>query len=318
MTMKWFAIGIILLFVGITIAPAINFNTVIASKEEEFIELTTQACGIKGYKDTTVKLTREQYNELEQYLVEFRARLNQTSTREKAIPIFKDAVVELDKYGLLPKGMSVEKAQHSIIHSAHISLTSVLMEKIGNPVCFSSDNYSNLFCLIAGVTDNTSFENPASIFFYVASHLNINLYLMFLFYSLYSRITGYSRFNPLGILNRINFGGYDEYNSREYPASGWLTTIGLSGLTSNQGNIRGALPIEGTHYSAGPFPGKRRYPGVIGFIGIKIGLGSLIDYYTSYFEATYLYIGSALWIEVSTDTPESQYMRLLEKGNMIT
>ena len=104
MKRKWLAIGIILLFVGVTIAPTINFNIVKASTDDDLVEVTTQACGIQGYGNTTVKLTREQYQDLEQYLVEFRARLNQTSTREEAVPIFKDAVVELDKYGLLPKG----------------------------------------------------------------------------------------------------------------------------------------------------------------------------------------------------------------------
>ena len=86
-----------------------------ASDDNDLVEVTTQACGIKGFGNTTVKLTREQYQNLEQYLVEFRQRLNQTSTREEAVPIFKEAVVELDKYGLLPKGMSVEKAQRLVI-----------------------------------------------------------------------------------------------------------------------------------------------------------------------------------------------------------
>ena len=75
-------VGIILLIIGVAVAPNINQSVVTASQENKFIEVTTQACGIKGYKDTTVKLTREQYNDLEHYLVEFRARLNQTTTRE--------------------------------------------------------------------------------------------------------------------------------------------------------------------------------------------------------------------------------------------
>ena len=61
-----------------------------------------------------MKLTRQQYQNLEQYLVEFRARLNQTTTREEAVPFFKEAVVELNKYGLLPRGMSVEQAQRLV------------------------------------------------------------------------------------------------------------------------------------------------------------------------------------------------------------
>jgi hypothetical protein len=108
---KWLAVGIILLFLGVSIAPSINQSIVKASQNDDLIEVTTQVCGISGFRDTTVKLTRQQYTNLEQYLVEVGAKLNQTSSREKAIPIFKEAVVELNKYGLLPKGMSVERAQ---------------------------------------------------------------------------------------------------------------------------------------------------------------------------------------------------------------
>jgi len=108
------ATTIILLFIGVAVAPSINFNVVKASNDNDLVEVTTQACGINGFGNTTMKLTREQYQNLEQYLVDFRARLNQTSTRDEAVPIFKEAVVELDKYGLLPKWMSVERAQRLV------------------------------------------------------------------------------------------------------------------------------------------------------------------------------------------------------------
>jgi hypothetical protein len=108
---KCLTVVIILLFIGVTVAPSINFNVVKASNDNDLIEVTTQACGIQGYGNTTAKLTRQQYQNLEQYLIEFRARLNQTTTREEAVPIFKEAVVELNKYRLLPKGMSIEQIQ---------------------------------------------------------------------------------------------------------------------------------------------------------------------------------------------------------------
>jgi len=140
-------IGIILLFVGVTIAPTINFNTVKASTDDDLVEVTTQACGINGYGNTTVKLTRQQYQNLEQYLVEFRARLNQTSTRDDAVPIFKDAVVELDKYGLLPKGMSVERAQKLVTtYQVHPNV-----EKLMNSpkLSLSHLEFNNVFCLLS-------------------------------------------------------------------------------------------------------------------------------------------------------------------------
>ncbi|HVO72986.1 MAG TPA: hypothetical protein VMT35_03120 [Ignavibacteriaceae bacterium] len=104
---KGLAVGIILLFIGVAVAPSINSTVVKASDDNDLIEVTSQACGIQGFGNTTVKLTKQQYKDLEQYLVDFRARLNQTTTREETVPIFKDAVVELNKYGLLLKGLSV-------------------------------------------------------------------------------------------------------------------------------------------------------------------------------------------------------------------
>ena len=136
--------GVILLFIGVAVAPSINLNVVKASNDNDLVEVTTQANGIQGYGNTTVKLTREQYQNLEQYLVEFRARLNQTTTREEAVPIFKDAVVELDKYGLLPKGMSIERAQHLVTFGSRIKHTPTLFKKLNQ----SSINYDCLFTAI--------------------------------------------------------------------------------------------------------------------------------------------------------------------------
>ena len=130
MKCKCVAIGIIFLFIGVVIAPSINFNTGKASKDDKLVEVTIQACGIKGYKDTTVKLTKEQYKNLKQYLVEFRTRLNQTSTREEATPIFKEAVLELDMYGLLPEGMNIEQAQKFITGTFESTHGKSMIEKL--------------------------------------------------------------------------------------------------------------------------------------------------------------------------------------------
>jgi len=152
MKKKLLTIGIILFFIGIAVAPSINFSVVKASNDNNLVEVTTQACGIQGYGNATVRLTREQYNNLEQYLVEFRARLNQTTTREEAVPIFKKAVVELNKYGLLPRGMSVERAQKLVVGK---NLDKKLMkpqEKILHNHLLTLK--SNFLCLVAGDATN--------------------------------------------------------------------------------------------------------------------------------------------------------------------
>jgi hypothetical protein len=112
---KCLVIGIILLFVGVSIVPIVNLHIVKASNDNDLVEVTTQACGINGFENTTVKFTREQYQNLEQYLVDFRARLNQTTTREEAVPLYNEAVVELNNYGLVPKGMSVVQTQRLVL-----------------------------------------------------------------------------------------------------------------------------------------------------------------------------------------------------------
>jgi hypothetical protein len=55
---KCLAVGIILLFIGVVLVPSINFNVVKASYDNDLVEVTTQACGIKGFGNTTIKLTR--------------------------------------------------------------------------------------------------------------------------------------------------------------------------------------------------------------------------------------------------------------------
>lgn len=153
MIRKAMVVGIIFLFISVTFAPSINFNIVKASSDNELVEVTTQACGIKGFGDTTVKLTRQQYQNLENYLVDFRDRLNQTTTREEAIPIFKEAVVELDKYGLLPKGMSIAQAQWLVTGGyKEYQINKLLLNKQYQKNELNLNNEANYFCLIAATS----------------------------------------------------------------------------------------------------------------------------------------------------------------------
>jgi len=237
---KWLAVGIILLFVGVTIAPSINQNVVTASQEDDLIEVTSQACGIQGYGDTTVKLTGEQYQNLEQYFVEFRVRLNQTTSREEAVLLFKDGVVELDTYGLLPKGMSVEQAQKLVVGRFQ---NERLMKLIERRYAKNQKYYgyiSNRFCLIVGISNNTHFFG----------------FPLMLPIKLFSIVTlGYSQW--------WNF----IYGSDYFPAEGGIVSFGLSGIQKHSGNMHGTMhEIE--------IPGFINdhvfHTGIIGFTGIRL------------------------------------------------
>src|SRR5512137_1922782 len=139
---KWLAIGIILLFVGVTIAPTINFNTVKASQDDDIVEVTTQACGIQVYGNTTVKLTGEQYQNLQQYLSELSARLNKTQSQDEILLLIKEVVIKLNDYGLLPKHLRINEVQQLIL--AHYVPTPKSSTQI------PSTNNTNSNCLILG------------------------------------------------------------------------------------------------------------------------------------------------------------------------
>ena len=279
---KGLAIGIIVLFIGVSIAPSINTSVVKASNDNDLVEVTTQTCGIKGYGNTTVKLTRQQYQNLEQYLVDFQARLNQTTTREEAVPIFKEAVVELDKYGLLPKGMSEKTAQQLVTGRTQSTGFEHLMKKSFLRNQFNLSDNENFLCLVSGIITGYTFS------------FGLILLLLSLFYP---GVTALVRMLPLilipiDILHIITFGEYQEPSS--YSADGWLGTFGLNGRrVFHSQPLYGALPLDtiGINY---PWGTNYYYPGIMGFTGLHINI----------LEVVHFYLGSALWVKIDSVPPQ--------------
>jgi hypothetical protein len=214
-----------LLFIGLAIAPSINFNAAKAS--DDLVEVTSQACGIKGFGDTPVKLTKEQYQDLEQYLVDFRAKLNQTTTREEAIPIFKDAVVELNKYGLLPKGMNVECAQRLMTRGNQIrNIASFLKKPISESI--------NVFCLFTAITYDVVDLNVWLLMYFLLSQYipyNSPLALLYYFFFLYGFL------KPLCFCNflTVSYGGKFIFYS----------SIGLKGIKSGMNDVSAVIGFTG-------------------------------------------------------------------------
>ena len=257
---KILVVGVILLFIGVAVAPSINHSVVKASTDDDLVEVTTQACGIKGYGNTTVKLTREQYQNLEQYLVEFRARLNQTSTREEAVPIFKDAVVELDKYGLLPRGMSVEQAQKLVLGFYELPKINRFLDSKVQKKVMSEGNMSNIFCLLSGRSYQVTKTGPISRtiskinyliikILYGFSRLALMLFPLILFLSILNDFFYFINFLfeevPITFYSTIFFGYISKYKndgSLEYhPDDIDIWSQGQYGEQSYKGNCYGNL-----------------------------------------------------------------------------
>jgi hypothetical protein len=200
---------------------------------DDLIEVTSQACGIQGFGNTMVKLTKQQYQNLEQYLVDFRERLNHTTTREQAVPIFKDAVAELNKYGLLPKGMSVEQAQRLVTMGNHLQNTLKNMEKF-NPSVINS------YCLFTAIFNSSIDLNVFTLFgYWLASFGGYGNLLAIIFGIIF---VYFGMFKPLRFMNQIT----------DIGSVILFFSIGLGGIK------RGQLDIST----------------VKGFTGLKIALSS--------------------------------------------
>jgi hypothetical protein len=199
--------------------------------------------------------------------------LNQTTTREDAVPIFKDAVVELNKYGLLPKGMSVEKA-HSLVTGLHQNKNVLKFEeKIHYKSILGVDSNSNYFCLTAGHTTTTITCGPILTLF------NILLNPIFIFLWIANFL---SNLFPIMLLSTVGIGCWSPMGPGGiaipwvYYATGWLYTNGLNGLKNWSGYMLGRALSEDKTINNGIY---EFYPGILGFSGIKINLPFFDSFY---------------------------------------
>ena len=292
---KGLVVSVILLFIGVAVGPSINLSVVKASQEDDLVEVTTQACGIKGYKDTTVKLTREQYQNLEKYLVEFRARLNQTSTREEAVPIFKEAVVELDKYGLLPCGMSVEQVQKLIMSMCFNQKIGEFFKRVfgGNQDIKSI----NMFCLVSGKATNIM---SFGAFYPLRLRLSVlgNSFSDFwMFKWIISEILLVLRraFFPLYLFGEFSIGEVYKYyqgSDKYYPSTGTIFSLGMLGPRIYSGSFYGQIREIPT-VQMSPVGYSIYYSGILGFTGLNIGISG----------GNFL-IGSCILVNLEPSPPE--------------
>jgi hypothetical protein len=148
------------LLVSASLTSVVGYGTVKASQETEYVDVTAHPCGIKGFGNTTVRLTRQQYENLEYYFANFNARLNQTETKKEAIRLFSEAVIELNTFGLLPKDMSAQKAQEILTGKNKVAKSS---PAIKNKI--SESYYKNTDALVFAYGEG--FEKENLLFFLI-------------------------------------------------------------------------------------------------------------------------------------------------------
>jgi len=143
---KALAATIILFFIGLAFTPNINANI---SENDELINITTEAYGVNGIRPHTIKLTEQESEELDILIDSIKERLNKAETIVETVEVFNDAIVGLDKYGLLGD-LSLKQAQHLITKGFQKLKLLQTFDKNSNkwnlPIGYR--DWKNLFCFI--------------------------------------------------------------------------------------------------------------------------------------------------------------------------
>jgi hypothetical protein len=218
------AVAAILFCIGVAISPGLSSGIVSASSERDSVEVSIEVCGIKGYRPSTVTLPKSHYEIITEYLQDLMKRLNTTSSRNDAVLLVHEAVVELDTYGLLPRGTSVSEVQILVSGSNQNSLKSALFknkilskwneEEFG----ITYPSLMNLFCVLSATATKIPGYSPKSVIIPLSVLLVFALFPA-LIVSLFGQELLANRLaelglslwmlNPLRFSNFVVFQGYD-------------------------------------------------------------------------------------------------------------
>ena len=327
---KGLVVSVILLFIGVAIAPSINFNVVKASSDNDLVEVTTQACGITGLQPKTVKLTKQQNQEVKAVFDELKNRLSNAKTREETNRIFNETILSLYHYNLLPRGMSIEQAKQLVTDRGYNQKALKLLQKIFMKfgAGLNTGGINNSFCTVAGSSNNTHFLKPIiriagnyqdkigylaflcwSDFLFGRSGVAfIELFIVLLslpFVHMLNILSGITKFllslhiNHTGV--DISYGNYFYYSYPPpphpdgwfYPANGWISTNGTNGIQNISGSLWGQNVVGGWQ-PLWDWNMNYTFRGVIGFKGLIIKSG--VDDVN--------YLGSARYVNVGPDRPD--------------
>jgi hypothetical protein len=276
---KGLAVSAILLFIGVAVAPSINHIVVTASQDNDLVEVTTQACGIKGYGDTTVKLTREQASEVKKLFESIRNRMDSARTEEETIAIFNQAVVELNSFGLLG-GLSVEHAQQLVNGFNQYLIVKNLPKEVSS--CYASSEYKNYNCHVVGNATNIiplgfkGFLTRFEILYLIINGFSDSLLsLLHLIFGYIPPSRPFQLPGPVVIGYTIfNFKNRDQIH---IPSEGWIEADGRLGKSNISGSFYGDIRSYNTNL--GPqydirYIGMNSFTGtILNFNGTKYFLG---------------------------------------------
>ena len=269
--------------IAVVLLTLVSFSSVVSkvSLNEELAELDVEFCGLD--KKHTVKLTKEEYNEVRLIFDDMQDRLSKIENDEGVVAIFNKAIVELNEYGLLG-GLSVKQTQRLITTRYQIFRENKFFHRMLN--LGKSDDGANYFCLVLGNLTETIYQNPLSrllsISYYKIMDTNISGVLKIIIctmtnfqypYISLSYLLPFSFFSTI-TAGHVHQGTYGDYINA---SKGVVYSFGLSGNKSWTGELWGAASEIPSYIFVDAF-----YPAIPGFTGIKLYTKSSETYFLGF------------------------------------
>ena len=244
---KTIVIGIIVLFIGLAVAPTINANVSRTPVKSKLVETSVRIHNSRGITPYTLKLTEKESDEVDRIFDNLKVSLDSAETDEEIDAIYDDAVESLYELGMFPR-MTIGEAKQLVNGNSKKTQSGNIGTRGGN-----SD------CKIAGQTTHTYMHDLNRIFLWF--------------------ILGFVRFGGRwdynyryynGKIGGISFGEFHDGYPIWNPSEGWVHTNGTNGVIKWEGEFYGAR-------------GERQLYGMIyeyliwGFMGVAGFNGLWID-----------------------------------------
>ena len=250
--------------------------------------------------------SQSQYIQAMKILNSAKIKLDAVKTKQEALALFKEVIVELNEHGLLPKGMSARQAQRLIT-------IGFLKSELVQPVQSTYENNSgNTNCLVIGIANGTYFRPyPALVmdipflynlaFNHSGPSITTLIALPYLF-----RESSPLKLGPyayVGSRFKVVEHGNTTYD-RIDASSGWVWTTGANGFKKWNGTFYGGLYTNYNKivYNSTSFKELWDPVGIRGFVGINF-----FNFITSFggYRLPSIYIGFAREVNFTYSYPWS-------------
>jgi hypothetical protein len=254
---KGLVVGIIVLFISVSVAPSINANIDRLPSKSKLIETSIRIHRANSIIPYTVKLSEKESDTAESIFDKLKICLDSAETGEEIDECYDEAVESLYELGLFPR-MTVEEAKQLVKGDRQNLNGKSQPDNIGN-------GDVNFNCQISGVASECLQGFLGRLFMGG---------LLFLFIQILIKLIGLD--NVPFFIGRISYIalGANWDGDWYYPSRGWVHTNGTNGVIKWEGEFFGDIDyweIENEHHGYEWTEGF--YKGVTEFNGLWIQIG---------------------------------------------